>query len=112
MSAAQEHPQAMTCSACHERLTTYYSAGEYIIVCPACREQILASEANRSATGRFFRAVLFGASAAIAGASAWYALTKSIGWGSLGVAIAVGLVVGAWKLKRHAPIDLRGPFTR
>jgi hypothetical protein len=103
---------ATTCSACHERLTTYYTAGEFIVVCPACREQILGSQAVRFTTGRFFRSALFGAIAAIAVVTVWYAFTRSIGSGLVAVAIAIGLVVGAWMFKRHQRIEFRGPFTR
>ena len=109
---------ATTCSACHERLTTYYTAGEYIVVCPACREQILASQASRSAAGRFRCAALFGAIAAIVTAAACYAFTRSIGSGLAAVAIAgsvavgVGVAVGVWRFHRDRPLQFRGPFTR
>ena len=103
---------ATTCSACHERLTTYYTAGEFIIVCPACREQIVATQMSRSATWRFFRAVLIGALAAMVIAAGRYAFTRSIGWGLVAIAIPVGVVVGAWTIHRDKPLQFHGPFTR
>src|SRR4051812_45212367 len=103
---------ATTCSACHERLTTFYTAGEFIVVCPACREQIVAMQSSRSATVRFFRAMLFGAITAMVTATVWYAFTRSISLGLVAVAIALGVVVGAWTIRRDKPPQFRGPFTR
>ena len=103
---------ATTCSACHERLTTYYTAGEFIVVCPACREQIVATQSSRSAAGRFFRAAAFGAMAAMVTAAVWYALTRSISLGLVAVALLIGVVVGAWRIHRDKPLRFHGPFAR
>jgi predicted RNA-binding Zn-ribbon protein involved in translation (DUF1610 family) len=101
-----------TCSACHERLTTYYTAGEFIVVCPACRQQILTSTTRSgSATRRLFRAASVGMVAAIIAAVAWYTFTKLIGWGVIAVATVLGLTAAAWIFKRHKPLQFSGPFT-
>jgi predicted secreted protein len=101
----------VTCSACHERLTTYYTAGEFIAVCPACRDQIIATAKAPPAAARFLRAVLIGVFAAILAGTIWYAFTRFIGWGLGAVALSVGVIVGAWTFRTHRLVRFSGPFT-
>jgi hypothetical protein len=100
-----------TCSACHERLTTYYTAGEFIAVCPACRDQIIASAKSPSAAARFVRAILVGTLAAILAGSICYAFKRFIGWGFVATALSVGGGLGVWTFHRHRPVQFSGPFT-
>lgn len=89
-----EAPPASACSACQQPITgTYYAAGEHVI-CPPCRDEILASMTGGSGAGRFSRAVLFGLGAGIAGALLWYAVTKLTGYEIGLIAIVIGFLVG------------------
>src|SRR3982751_5433310 len=64
-TAAQPQVAVTTCSGCQERLTgQYYAAGEHVL-CPPCRDQILASMTGGSGTLRFFRALVFGVGAGL-----------------------------------------------
>jgi hypothetical protein len=91
---AAAQPAVTTCAACQERLTTYYAAGEHLF-CPPCRDQILATMTGGSGAGRFFRAVLFGVLAGVAGALLWFAVRKLTGYEIGLIAVVVGFAVGA-----------------
>src|SRR5688572_20140001 len=69
-------PAVTTCSACQSQLTSYYAAGEHV-VCPPCRDTILASMTGGSGARRFFRALFFGVLAGILGAVVWWGVRKA-----------------------------------
>jgi hypothetical protein len=72
----------------------FYGAGE-LVVCPACREQIIAATSGGSAVRRFFRAALFGIGAGLAGALLWYGVAKLFNMQLGLIAVVVGLAVGS-----------------
>ena len=94
-AAAQPQAAVTTCSACQERLTgQYFAAGEHVL-CPPCRDQVLASMTGGSGARRFFRALFFGLLAGIAGGLVWYAVRKLSGYEIGLIAVVVGFAVGA-----------------
>jgi MFS family permease len=91
---AAPQPVVTTCSACQSQLTSYYAAGEHV-VCPPCRDQILASMTGGSGARRFLRALLFGVIAGLLGALLWYGVRKLTGYEVGLIAVVVGFAVGA-----------------
>lgn len=82
------------CAACGQPIvSTYYAVGDKI-VCPTCREQIIAPVAGSRAWS-FVKASLMGLGAGLVGAVIWFAIRR-VAHLEIGlVAILVGFMVGA-----------------
>jgi hypothetical protein len=94
-TAAQPQAAVTTCSGCQERLTgQYYAAGEHV-VCPPCRDQILASMTGGSGARRFFRAVVFGCARRGRRGARLVRCAKISGYEIGLIAVVVGFAVGA-----------------
>ena len=84
----------MSCVQCNQPVTGSYYEANGRIVCPACRNRILAGWNNGSGSGRFAKAFGLGLAAAAAGAALYYAIAALTGYEFGLVAIVVGLLVG------------------
>lgn len=82
------------CAACKNALERQFFEVNGAMVCPRCREELLAQQSAGSAPGRFFGALALGSVAAAAGAGAWFAITHITGYELSLVAIFVGWMVG------------------
>jgi hypothetical protein len=88
-------PQAMTCATCGQPIAdVYYAAGDKVI-CPRCRDALLATRTGGSRARRLFKATAFGLMAAVAGTLVWYGVRRLTGYEIGLIAIVVGLMVGA-----------------
>ena len=84
----------IACAVCKQPIAdSYYTAGK-MVVCPGCRQKVLASLTGGSAVLRLVRATVFGVVACVVGAAVWagirYATNMELGI----VAVAVGFGVG------------------
>ena len=81
----------MACANCSAAITSTYYGWNTASICPSCHEQL--SQQHRK-SGSFFRAFIFGAGAAAAGALLYYgiALATNMEFGL--IAIVVGIAVG------------------
>jgi hypothetical protein len=86
------------CVACGEPITDAYFEANGKVVCPRCRDAVLASRARGSAAGRFGKALLYGIGAAIAGAVVWYVVERFRIHAAL-VTILMGWLVGRGVLR-------------
>ena len=83
------------CSACNQPIAeTYYAAGQ-AVVCPPCRDGLVAALGSGSGAARFLRATVFGIGAGIAGAAVWYGVRRVTNMEIGLIAIVVGAMVGA-----------------
>lgn len=82
------------CAACGEPITDVYFEGNGKIVCPRCRDAVMASHTEGSGVGRFFKATVYGILAGIVGAAIWYAVRAGTGYEVDLIAIVVGILVG------------------
>jgi hypothetical protein len=87
-------PVASTCAVCHRPITDWYFAAGDKVVCPACRDRIVAAHEAGAGFGGFVRALAFGVLAGLAGALIWYAVYKFAHIQAALVAILVGFMVG------------------
>ena len=82
------------CAACGEPITDAYYEGNGKIVCPRCRDAVLASHAGGSGIARLLKATVFGIGAGIVGAAIWYGVRAGTGYEVGLIAILVGILVG------------------
>jgi hypothetical protein len=87
--------QARECTSCKQPITTAYFEVNGQIMCPACRDAVLAAFTGGSGTGRFLRASMFGGVVAILCSILWYAVVKFTGYQIGLIAVVVGYAVGA-----------------
>jgi hypothetical protein len=87
-------PGVTVCGACGEPIADAYYEANGKIVCPRCREAVLASQAGGSGIARFFKATMFGVLAGIVGAAIWWAVRAGTGYEVGLIAIVVGIIVG------------------
>ena len=87
-------PGVTVCAACAEPITDVYYEGNGKIVCPRCRDAVLASRAGGSGFARFLKATLYGIGAGIVGAGIWYGVRAGTGYEVGLIAIVVGILVG------------------
>lgn len=87
-------PGVTTCAACGEPIADVYFEANGKIVCPRCRDAVLASQLGGSAVTRLFKAAAFGILAGIVGAAIWFAVRHFSGWTIGLIAVVVGLAVG------------------
>lgn len=87
-----------TCATCGSAIASTYFERGGAIVCPACRERMLAGREQGTRLSRFGRAALFGSGAAIAGALLWYGVSKLTGYQFSLIAIVIGYGVG-WAVR-------------
>ena len=88
-------PAMTVCGACNEPITDAYYEANGKVVCPRCREAVMASQAGGSRTGRFLRATIYGIFAGIVGAAIWWGIRVASGGYEIGlIAILVGFMVG------------------
>jgi hypothetical protein len=95
---------APSCALCKRALGSSYFTVNAAITCEDCHHLIATHIRESRGARAFFRAAAFGASAAVAGSIAWYAVAKITGMEIGLLAIAVGWAVG--KAVRHGA---RGP---
>lgn len=87
-------PGMTVCGACNEAITdTYYEANGKV-VCPRCREAVMAAQSGGSRTGRFLKATIYGVFAGTVGAGIWYGVRAGTGYEVGLIAILVGFLVG------------------
>lgn len=82
------------CAACGEPITDVYFEGNGKVVCPRCRDAVMASHSGGSGVRRFFKATVYGILAGILGAAIWYAVRAGTGYEVGLIAIVVGILVG------------------
>jgi hypothetical protein len=86
---------ATTCAVCHQSISDSYFEANGKIICPRCREMIMAHYSTGSPIGRFFKATALGIAAGAVGAAIWWGVRKLFHDAESGiVAIVVGLLVG------------------
>ena len=87
-------PAGAVCAACKQPIArSYFTAGQALI-CPACREALVAHQEGGSRLARFFGALGLGLAAGIVGGLIWYIVRRTTGYEVGLVAIFVGLMVG------------------
>lgn len=89
---------APTCATCGTTIASTYFERGGAIVCPDCRERMLAARELGTSLSRFGRAALFGGGAAVAGALLWYGVSKLTGYQFSLIAIVIGYGVG-WAVR-------------
>jgi len=82
------------CAECHDRIVDTYFEADQSVICAACHDRIVTSRATHASGGRFGRALALGLFAAIAGASAYFALLAITGRELIVVVLLVGFIVG------------------
>ena len=87
-------PEAAHCTACSSPINDRYFEAGGKIVCETCREAIERMFRGGPRIGQAFRALAFGAVAAVAGACLYYGIMKITGLNIGLVAVVVGLMVG------------------
>lgn len=92
--AADAAPAAPACARCAGEIAAEYYVAAGAIVCSDCRTALAAHAVTGSASGRVWRAALFGLGGAAAGAALYYAILAITGYEIGLVAIAVGWLVG------------------
>lgn len=85
---------ARPCGACKQPLRDSYFDVNGMVMCPSCKEQVLAQLQGGSGFARVLKAGLFGVGAAIAGAAVYGAITMASGYNIGLISIAVGWLVG------------------
>jgi hypothetical protein len=98
-SAIAPPPGVTVCAACRAPITDAYFEANGKVVCPRCRDAVLASRARGNAAGRFGKAVIYGAGAAVAGAAVWYVVARFRGTQAALVTILMGWLVGRGVLR-------------
>jgi len=87
-------PGVTVCAACGEPIADVYFEGNGKVVCPPCRDAVVASQTGGSAVARLFKATLFGLLGGAVGATIWWAVRHFTGYEVGYVAVAVGFLVG------------------
>ena len=82
------------CAACGAPITDVYFEAKGKVVCPRCRDAVMAQQAAGSGGARLFKATVFGIAAGIVGAAIWYAVRAGTGYEVGLIAIVVGVLVG------------------
>jgi hypothetical protein len=86
---------APQCTACKRDITeTYFEVNGHLL-CPSCRQEVEASMTGGSKSGRFFRALAFGAGAGVAGAVLYWGVSAVTGYNLGLIAVVVGWMVGS-----------------
>ena len=85
---------ATTCSVCQQPITDVYFSANDKIVCPRCKEGIIAATAGGSRFVRFSSALFYGVLAAIGAGLIWWLIRRLTGYEIGLIAILVGLMVG------------------
>jgi hypothetical protein len=88
-----DNATASACTVCKRQLRSYFDVNG-LVVCPTCKENILASVQGGSGFARFMKAGLLGTGAAVVGALGYWAITAATGYNLGLIAIAVGWLVG------------------
>jgi hypothetical protein len=84
---------AMTCALCGQQVvSTYFALGDQVL-CPACRERVIAPAAG-SRAGRLVKAACLGLGAGLLGAVIWFVIRRAAHLEIGIVAILVGFMVG------------------
>jgi len=91
---ADEAPAVPVCTACHREIAGEYYEANQQLLCAACRVAVGEAMAGGSGAGRFLRACVFGALAAVAGFAIYFGLLKLTGYEIGLVSVLVGLMVG------------------
>jgi hypothetical protein len=87
-------PVALACGACQRPIGDSYFELNGHVLCPPCRDRVVATHQEGTAPGRLVRAGAAGLAAAVLGAIVWYAV-REITKLEIGlIAIAVGIGVG------------------
>lgn len=88
-------PAGSTCAACQRPITGTYFEINGNVVCPSCRDGVIAQWTQGGSAGRFAKALGLGVLAMVGCSIVWYAVLKLTDsqWGIL--AVVVGLAVGA-----------------
>jgi hypothetical protein len=84
-----------SCAQCQQQLSGSYYQINGVAVCPTCAEVLRAQWTGGSSAGRFIRASVAGAGAALLGALVYYGVGALTGYEFGLIAIVVGFAVGA-----------------
>ena len=87
-------PVATTCVVCNQPIADAYFEANGKIICPRCREMVMATMTGGSAVGRLARATLYGVVAGVGGAALWYGVERLTGYRVGLVAVVIGFMVG------------------
>ena len=87
-------PGVTACAACGEPIADGYFEANGKVVCPRCRDAVLAAQAGGSGLVRLVKATFFGVLAGIVGATIWWAVRHFTGYEVGLIAVVVGLMVG------------------
>jgi hypothetical protein len=82
------------CAECRGPIVDTYFESDAGVICAACHTRIARALGNQPADGRLFRALGFGAGAAIVGAAIYFAILALTGRDLSVVVLLVGLLVG------------------
>jgi hypothetical protein len=92
-------PGVTACAACGEPITDAYFEANGKVVCPRCRDAVLAAQQRRPSPIAFFKGVVLGILAGAAGAAVWYgvrvAFDSELSIIAIGIAILVGSAIRA-----------------
>jgi len=94
-ASAAAPPGVTVCVACGEPISDTYFEANGKVVCPRCRDAVVARQTSGSAVGRFAKATLFGIGAGIVGAAIWYGVRVATGYEVGLIAVVVGVLVGS-----------------
>lgn len=83
-----------TCAACARAIPDAYFEVVGKVVCPGCRDAIVASRSGGSKLSRFLRATLYGLAAAVAGFAIYFGVLKIANLEIGLISILVGFMVG------------------
>jgi hypothetical protein len=88
-------PGVTVCAACGEPITDVYFEARGKVVCPRCRDAVLAQQSSGIAFVRALKALVLGVVGGAVGAAIWAGIRHASDQGEYGiVAIGVGLLVG------------------
>jgi hypothetical protein len=91
---AAASPGVTVCAACGEPITDVYFEARGKVVCPRCRDAVIAQQSTGSAAGRVLKAICYGIGAGVVGAAIWYGVRAATGYEIGLIAVVVGVLVG------------------
>jgi hypothetical protein len=87
-------PGVTVCAACGEPIADVYFEARGKVVCPRCRDAVVAQQSAGSPAARMLKATLYGIGAGAVGAAIWYGVRAATGYEIGLIAVVVGVLVG------------------
>lgn len=87
-------PGITTCAACGEPIADVYFEGNGKVVCPRCRDAVLASQTTSAGPVGFIKGLVLGVFAGAVGAAVWYGVRVMFNTEWSIIAIGIALLVG------------------